>query len=164
MADLTSIGIALGSLKTIWELAKNAQDATISMKITAEIGNIQAQLIDVQQQTLAIQQDNQKLRGELEKLRSYKHHHSVMWRQRTDGAEDGPFCPICVAEGRELPLATAPGFSQTKDYWILYCPRGHGQPGGRPEKLLPVPGPSYRIPKSLTPEDYFYVHPDPCVG
>lgn len=164
MADLASIGAALGGLKTIWELAKNAQDAQLAMKISAEIGNIQGQLIDVQQQTLAIQQENQQLRGELQKLRSYKHHHSVMWRHRADGTEDGPFCPICVSEGREMPLTIVPGSGQTNDSWLLYCPRGHGQPGTPNRSLLPVPGPSYRVPKNLMPENYFYVPPQPDAG
>jgi hypothetical protein len=157
MADLASIAAALTSVRTIIDLVKNAKDAQLAMTISSELGNIQGKLIDVQQQTLTIQQENQQLRGELEKLRSYKHHHSVMWRQRNDGTEGGPFCPICIAEDREMPLALSPGSTQTKEYWLLYCPRGHGQPGSRAQGLSPVPGPSYRVPKTLFPENYFYV-------
>jgi hypothetical protein len=164
MADLASIGAALGSLKTIWELAKNAQDTHLAMKISAELANIQAQLIDVQQQTIAFQQENQQLRKELESFKSFTFHHSVTWKQRPDGTEDGPFCPICISEGREMTLTIAPGSSQTKDYWLLYCPRGHGQPGTRTLGLLPVPGPSYPVPKKLIPEDYFYVRPQTGTG
>jgi hypothetical protein len=59
MADLASIGIALGSVKTLLDLAKNAQDVHLAMKINTELANIQGQLIDVQQKTLEIQQENQ---------------------------------------------------------------------------------------------------------
>jgi hypothetical protein len=163
MADLASIAAALTSVRTIIDLVKNAKDAQLAMTISSELGNIQGKLIDVQQQTLTIQQENQQLRGELQKLRSSNHHHSVMWRQRDDGTEDGPFCPICVSEAREMRLTIAPGSSRDKDYWLLYCPRGHGQPGTPNRSLLPVPGPSYRVPKNLFPENYFYV-PAPEAG
>lgn len=51
---MTSIIAALGSVKTLWELARNAQDAQLTMKISAELGNIQGQLIDVQHQAIAL--------------------------------------------------------------------------------------------------------------
>jgi hypothetical protein len=54
MADLISIIAAPGSVKTLWELARNAQDAQLAMKISAELGNIQGQLIDVQHQAIAL--------------------------------------------------------------------------------------------------------------
>jgi|SRR5271154_3455448 len=103
MFDPASFSAALSSVKTILDLLKNANDAQLALKIGSEVANVQGQLIDVQEQALAIQTDNQ-LRAEIEKYRSYVQHHSVVWRLRPDGKEDGPFCPACVGEGRDMPL------------------------------------------------------------
>jgi hypothetical protein len=151
MADLASIGAALGSVKTLFDLAKNAQDTHLAMKISSEVANIQGQLIDLQQQTLAIQQENQQLRAELERFRSSTYHHSVTWKRRPDGTEDGPFCPVCVAENREMRLALVPRVNQSRGYWVLYCPQTHHPVEG----IQTAPGPFFDVPKDLLPENYF---------
>jgi hypothetical protein len=151
MADLSSLGAALASVKTLWELAKNAQDAQLAMRISAELGNIQGQWIDVQQRTLAIQQENQQLRSELKNYKSFTYHHSVNWKQRPDGTEDGPFCPVCIAVNREMRLAVVPRADQSKDHWLLYCPQAHQAAKG----LQTAPGPFFDVPKALIPENYF---------
>ena len=156
MADLTSIGAALGSVKTLWEIAKNTQDAQIAMKISAELGNIQGQLIDVQQQTLSIQEENQRLRGEIDRLKSFTHHHSVAWRQKPDGSEDGPFCPVCVGRGRDMRLTLVPQVDQSRGFWMLFCTEAHQPRAG----LQAAPGPFYDVPKELFPENYFFMRPN----
>jgi hypothetical protein len=159
MADLTSIGAALGSLRTLWDIARNTQDAHLAMKISAELGNIQGQLIDVQQQALSVQEENQKLRTEIEKLKTTTLHHGVTWRKRPDGTEDGPFCPVCIAHGRDMRLTPIPRVDQARDFWMLYCTEGH-----RPAKgMEPAPGPFYDVPKELVPENYFWMRPGPKV-
>jgi hypothetical protein len=151
MADLASIGAALGSVKTLWDLLKNAQDAQLAMKISVELGNIQGQLIDVQQQTLSIQQENQQLRAQIESYKSFTYHHSVNWKLRPEGTEDGPFCPVCIAASREMRLAVVPRADQTRETWLLYCPQGHQPIKG----IQAVSGPFFDVPKSLIPENYF---------
>jgi hypothetical protein len=47
VADLSSLSAALASVKTLWDLARNAQDAQLAMKISAELGTIQGKLIDL---------------------------------------------------------------------------------------------------------------------
>ena len=88
MADLASIGAALGSLKTIVELLKNAQDAQLAMKISVELGNIQGRLIDAQQQTLAVQNENQAQREEINQLKA----------NLAETVQAEP-CPRCLKKG-----------------------------------------------------------------
>ena len=156
--DVPGITAALGSAKAILDILKNANDAQLAMKITAEVANVQGQLIDVQQQTLAIQQENQGLRSELDKLRTFIHHHSVIWRVRADGTEDGPFCPPCNAEGLDMRLMLVPIVDQTRDYWLLHCSKMHVDPRAKPQGIHTKQEPTYRLPKNLVPENYFYIH------
>jgi hypothetical protein len=158
MFDSASIAAALGSAKTILDLLKNANDAQLAMKISTEVANVQGQLIDVQQQTLALQSDNQQLRAEVEKYRSYAQHHSVIWRLHPDGKEDGPFCPACQGEGREMRLILRPHIDQTGAIWHLHCPIVHVNPNAKSSGWEPrKQEPTYAIPKELVPNDYFFL-------
>jgi hypothetical protein len=150
MGDLTSIVAALGSIKTLWDLVKNAQDAQLAMKISGELGNIQAQLISVQQQVLSTQEESQILRKEVERYKSFVFHHSVNWRLISSGGEDGPFCPTCLTEGFETRLSMGYRESQSKDYWTLYCPKS-------PHGSNTMGGMLFQVPKALIPANYFYV-------
>jgi hypothetical protein len=72
MFDPASIGAALTSVKALYDLAKNANDAQLAMKISSEVANIQGRLIDVQQQTLALQTENQELKAKILSLSNDK--------------------------------------------------------------------------------------------
>jgi hypothetical protein len=156
MADLASIGIALGSVKTLFDLAKNAQDTQLAMKISTEVANIQGQLIDLQQRTLSIQQENQELRSEVDRLKSFTHHHSVAWRKKPDGTDDGPFCPVCVGRGRDMRLTLVPQVDQSRGFWMVFCTEAHQPRLG----MQAAPGPFYDVPKELLPENYFFMRPN----
>jgi hypothetical protein len=153
MADLSSLSAALASVKTLWDLAKGTTDAQLAMKISAEVGNIQGQLIDVQQQILTIQQDNQTLHRELDLIRDYKQHDSVVWRRSPEGFEDGPFCPVCLSDGRETRLVVNPDFRPNPGLFNLYCPKAHH---ASPHPLSKAPGPYFTVPRHLIPENYFF--------
>jgi hypothetical protein len=153
MADFAGIGAALSGLKTMLDLAKGVQDAHIARKISEEVANIQGRLIDVQQQTLAFQQENEELRREIAAHKSFVQHHSVMWRKLPDGKEDGPSCPVCIADRREMRLIIVEKWDQKGDSWCVYCPQGHE----RAFYVETPPGPYYHIPKSLFPVNYFSV-------
>jgi regulator of replication initiation timing len=88
MADFASIGAALGSVKTLWELARSTQDAHLAMKISAELGAIQRQLIDVQQQAIALQKENQTQRNEIDTLKA-----------KLDETVQAEPCPKCLKKG-----------------------------------------------------------------
>ncbi len=156
MFDPMSMSSALASVKAIYDLLKGANDAQLAMRVSGEVANIQGKLIDVQQQVLTIQQDNQELRSQLDEYKTFTHHHGVMWRLNPDSKEDGPFCPPCHAEGRYMRLAIAPRYDQTKDYWILWCPKSHIDSRVKPQGFSPLKGePTYHVPKSLVPDNYF---------
>jgi hypothetical protein len=84
MIDPATISAALTSVKAILDLAKNANDAQLAMKISSEVANVQGRLIDVQQQALSIQDENQRLREENRQLKA----------QLADTAQAEP-CPSC---------------------------------------------------------------------
>jgi hypothetical protein len=157
MFDPASIAAALGSAKAILDLAKNANDAQLAIKISTEVANVQGKLIDVQQQALALQSENQELRAEIERSRSYVQHHSVIWKRRDDATEDGLFCPACLGEGREMRLILWLQADQTRADWLTYCPKGHVDPRIKLQGFNPVKQePTYAVPKELVPENYFY--------
>jgi len=147
MFDPATMGAALSSAKTIFDLLKNVNDAQLAMKISAEVTNLQGRLIDVQQRALDLQNENQKLRAENEKFRSSVFHHSVNWRVLPDGSEDGPFCPVCHGEGVDMRLALR-NVNQTGERWYLECPKPHRASG---EPLF------YTVPKNLVPPDRYFV-------
>ena len=87
MFDMTAVSAALASIKALYDLVRNANDAQLALRISGEIANIQGRLIDVQQQALALQEENYRLNEELaqlqrsieeEKLLDFKH--GVYWR------------------------------------------------------------------------------------
>jgi len=158
MFDPSGLGAALTSLRAIIELARNANDAQLAMKISSEIANVQGRLIDVQQQAVALQAENQELRAEVERVRSsVVFHHSVNWRVLSDGTEDGPFCPVCISAGVHMRLMVAEGFDQTTEVWHLRCPKCHlvgvgwEGVGGMGRELL------YPVPKELIPDLRYFV-------
>jgi hypothetical protein len=156
--DGASIIAALSGLKSIAEIAKTATDTKLALKINSEIADVQARLIEVQQQALALQESNNALRKEIEKSRAYRHHDSVIWKLKEDGKEDGPFCPVCMGEGIEMRLIQAPGYDQSsaRSYWSLCCHKCQTKLSTKDKQ--PLRGriePLYRVPKVLTPDNYF---------
>jgi hypothetical protein len=154
MADMTAIAGALTSIQTVLALLKNANDGHLAMQISAEIANVQSKLIDVQQQALTLLDSNQKLRAELDKYKTVSQHHSVIWRKRDDGSEDGPFCPVCSGEGREMRLILRAHGNQEGDVWRLHCAKNHASPGAVRDLARGMEQ-VYVIPKSLVPDNYF---------
>jgi hypothetical protein len=145
MFDPATMGAALASLKTIVDLMRNANDAQLSLKISGEVAQVQGRLLDVQQQALTLHFENERLRAENEKLRSRVFHHSVNWRILLDGTEDGPFCPICASEGRDMRLAMSRGIPLDQTVWHFVCPPDHVPTSGGRQHY-------YAVPKALVPE------------
>lgn len=157
MFDPASIGAALTSAKAILELLKNANDAQLAMKISGEVATLQGRLIDVQQQVLATQTENEQLRAENQRFKTFRFHHNVSWRAQPDGTEDGPFCPVCVAEGRDMRLMLRAHVDQTGTLLHFQCPKSHSEPGavrdlGRGREAV------YSIPRELLPNDRYFVN------
>jgi hypothetical protein len=158
MFDPASIGAALSSAKTIIDLVKNANDGQLAIRVSSAVAEVQGRLIEVQQQALDLQQENDKLRADIEKSRNYVQHHSAIWKIRPDGTEDGPFCPHCVGEGREMRLVLWNQADQTRTYWLTHCPKTHiDSRDKKPQGWMPASQEqTYVIPKDLVPENYFF--------
>lgn len=156
MYDTATIGAAITSVRAIFDLLKNANDAQLAMRISSEVAQVQSSLLEVQQQALSLQTENQNLRNEVARFKTYTHHHSVGWRVRSDGTEDGPFCPTCIAEGRDMRLILRDHVDQTKEFFYVHCPRSHF---GKSEvrDLGRGKEPSFAVPKHLVANDYFFV-------
>ena len=102
MFDAATMSAALASLKAIMELARNAKDAQLAMKISSEVAEIQGKLLDVQQQALTLQDENQRLNELIQGLKDnsslrerVSFHDGAYWEKQDDGSEAGPFCPSC---------------------------------------------------------------------
>jgi hypothetical protein len=55
-------------------------------------------------------------------------------------------------------LMLVPQGDQNRDYWLLHCPKVHVDPRAKPQGIqFTKQEPIYRVPKSLLPEDYFFV-------
>jgi hypothetical protein len=140
MLDPTSIMAAVGSLKTILDLALNVKDAQIALRISTAVADAQGRLIDVQQQTLALQADNQLLRDEIRQLKDaaedekrFEFMHGVYWKTRDVETErlgndgdpiievryDGPFCPTCRDADKKAVRMRYTGASEDK--LLFWC-------------------------------------------
>lgn len=152
MFDPSTISAALGSAKAILDIAKSANDLNVAVKINAEVANLQGRLIEAQQQALELQHENQRLQTEIDKSRNYVQHHSVVWKVRPEGSEDGPFCPTCIGGDREIRLVLRDHVDQSGPNLFLHCPKTHHGPGvGHWQEQ------KYVIPKDLVPENYFFI-------
>jgi hypothetical protein len=153
--DISTIGAALGSVKTIFDLMKTTNDLQLAVKVNSEVANIQGQLITLQQLTLGLQDENQKLKAEIALAKAYTYHHSVSWKKLEDGKEDGPFCPTCLGDGKEMRLQLRPHVDQSGDYLFVWCPKLHIDPRGKQQTWTPKEESRYKIPRDLVAENYF---------
>lgn len=149
LLDPLGITSALSSLKAILDLAKSANDAQLAMKISSEVIEAQSKLFTTQQQALAIFAENRELHKELEKYKIFDFHHSVHWKTRPEEAQDGPFCPVCLAEGIEMRLHLRSPHVDGR-HLNFQCPKVHPGPNTREPN-----GATYTIPRELiTPDRY----------
>jgi hypothetical protein len=91
MFNSADIAAALGSAKVILDLARNANDAQLAMKISSEVANLQGKLIDVQQQALNLQGENQALRDEIRSL-----------NEKLAETIEAESCPSCLKKGWQV--------------------------------------------------------------
>jgi hypothetical protein len=147
--DPLTIGGVFNSLKSIIDLAKNANDAQLALKISSEFIDAQGKLFDFQQQALAVQVENQRLQLELQRYKTFVFHHSVNWRALPGETEDGPFCPVCLAQGVEMRLYLRSPHIDGK-HLNFQCQKIHPGPNTREPN-----GATYHILKELIPEDRY---------
>jgi hypothetical protein len=107
MFDPATIGAALTSAKALLDLARNAKDAELAMRISSEVANIQGKLIDVQQQALELQSENRQLRDEIgafndemEFRESLEFDRAGIYRRNGPGGEE-LYCSDCLDHERK---------------------------------------------------------------
>ena len=91
MFDPATISAALGSVKTILDVLRNANDAQLAMRILGELANVQGKLLDVQQQAIALQNENHGLREEIRQLKT-----------KLEVTVQAAPCPKCLRRGWRL--------------------------------------------------------------
>jgi hypothetical protein len=142
--DLTNLTGALTALGSLVGLANNASSVEFNQKLI----EVQQCLIGTQIDFLRLIEENSKLKAELQKEQSYDFHHSVSWKKQTDGAEEGPYCPICLAGKIEMRLESKGRHATNDKLWIFSCPVRHVKPGeGR--------NAHYHLPKDLLKENLY---------
>lgn len=104
MVDIAAVGSALSSLKALYDLAKGANDANLSMKIGSAIADLQGKLLDVQIQARSVLEENVDLKAQLAELQA-----ALMKKEDMkfrNGAyhtnDDGPFCQHCWESDQKI--------------------------------------------------------------
>jgi hypothetical protein len=97
MIEFATVTAALGAVKTISEIAKNVNNAELTQKII-ELQNsilaLQQQLFEMQTENLTLKQEKRELQDVIAKGQELVFAAEAYWR-KTDGAYDGPYCPMC---------------------------------------------------------------------
>lgn len=115
MSDPLTIGLAstavslvngtIGLLKDARDAAKQSDDHDLK----AKLNDVYDAVLELKEVIGNLRQENAELRAEIENSRSYVQHHSAIWKRGPGGTEDGPFCPTCMGEGREMRLESPIG-------------------------------------------------------
>jgi hypothetical protein len=156
-SGLELLNLATTAIKGIVGLAKTSSDLELKQQSDEALEKVfeaKQKYFDLQESYFELGRENRELKTELEKGRSYVFHHSVNWRILADGSEDGPFCPICVTEGKDMRLMLRDHVAQTQAAWYVYCTKRHLEPSGARD-LSRGREPSYVVPKALVRENYF---------
>jgi hypothetical protein len=113
MFDPSSIAGALASLRAIVDLAKNANDGQLALRISGEIGQLQGKLLDVQQQALSLQAENQELKETIRLLNDDKVFRDSLefeaggLYRRTGPRGDEHYCSACLdRDGKRVRTVT----------------------------------------------------------
>lgn len=97
MVDISALGAALSSLKVLYDLAKNANDASLATKISAAVADLQGRILDVQIQAQGLLEENIKLKEQVAELQAALKQKEEM--KFAKGAyyttDSGPYCQHC---------------------------------------------------------------------
>ena len=134
--------------------ATSALSSLIGLAGKADTVEYNRQVIELQRALMEAQVAMQKLTSrcsELEAQSQWTFHHSVDWKLNLDGTEDGPYCPICRADGKVMPLAVSRGIPKDQTQRGFVCPIEH-------ERTIRTSS-SYYVPSHLV-KDNRYVFPE----
>jgi hypothetical protein len=147
MFDASNLTAALTAIGSLIGLAGKADTVEFNQKII----EVQKGLIATQVDFLKLIEENVRLKADLENGKMWEFHHSVSWKKLPGGTEEGPYCPACRADRREMPLTMRGLHVSNPDVFLFSCSVDHGQ-SRQPRGGL------FQIPKNLIKEDR-YVNP-----
>ena len=149
------IASGLSALKTSTDLLRSLRDRLKSgevngAEVIGRIGEIYDYIVESKDALVDAKDEIYALK---EKLRSAEKHYdyrfNAVWRKKNDGGFIGPFCPICHAEGKEMPLKWSSHSSSDGTAIGMHCQVFHQD--GRMNRAV-----TYILPKSALSADWLY--------
>ncbi|ADG92408.1 conserved hypothetical protein [Arcobacter nitrofigilis DSM 7299] len=105
MPDLTTIGVALSSLKTSMDIAKALKNSTVSLseaeqklkvaELISSLADLKTELADVKINLIDKDDEIKKLKEELKDKDIRIFDGDVYWKE-VNGNKEGPYCPTCL--------------------------------------------------------------------
>ncbi len=135
--DLSNLTAALSALGSLVGLASKAN----TVEFNQQVIEVQKSLLALQSDVTKLLDENRNLKEQLEMERSYSFHHSVNWKKQQDGSEFGPLCPVCLSEGKVLPLQLRARM-RNRPAFSFECAHDHG-------------GLIFELPGALIPKDRY---------
>jgi hypothetical protein len=137
--ELSNLTAALSALASLVGLANKSNTVEFNQKLI----ELQQRLIAIQGDFATLMDENRRLKEQLDAERNYSFHHSVTWKKLADGSETGPFCPVCMSEGKEVPSRLRGNYTRGLGF---QCVHDHG--GTLSEK-------TFVLPEELIPKDRY---------
>ena len=104
IAAFTGALTSLGALIKVANEGKNVEMTGKLIELQQKILGMQGDFGEMQQKLFELQQKNRELTEAAAEKSKYDYRFNVVWRKGEDGKYIGPFCPICKAESKEMPL------------------------------------------------------------
>ncbi len=155
MLEIAAFTGALSSLGALIKIANESKNVPMIDKLIdlqQKIITIQGDFGEMQHKFFELQQQNRELTESVATKTRYEQRLNVLWRKDDGGKYIGPYCPICKASGKEIPLRPTPGYDTSKEWFYMSCPVFHLE-GGNERMPKPV---TYAVPKSEIPEGWLF--------
>ncbi|MFY9228064.1 MAG: hypothetical protein WAO28_01935 [Candidatus Microsaccharimonas sp.] len=113
----------MGKLNDSIELVKTGLEVKIALATAEEkekLANAKIALADLKSDIADLKEENTELKAMLAKKDSFLTDRGVI-RKHSDGEMDQPYCPVCFAKVREIPLQKLwEGRAKNQSLWV--CP------------------------------------------
>jgi hypothetical protein len=149
IAAFTGALSSLGALIKVANESKNVEMTGKLIELQQKILGMQGDFGEMQQKVFELQQQNRELTESVARKNQYEHRFNAIWRKDDSGKYLGPFCPVCIANDKEVPLKPRGTDLPAGPVIGMTCQIFHSDCGN----AIPI---SYVIPKDSLPEGWFY--------
>ena len=149
IAAFTGALSSLGALIKVANEGKNTEMTGKLIELQQKLLGMQGDFGEMQQRLFELQQQNRELTESVARKNQYEHRFNAIWRKDDSGKYLGPFCPICITNGKEVPLKPKAVELPPGPVLGMACQIYH--PDGT--STWPI---LYVIPKESLPEDWLY--------